>query len=236
MKTYGSTGRKVCHFFSSSNPLAFGIKMGHRVKEIKERLDSIAKDRDQFHLEVRHDEKRIVHKEAHSFVRDSDVIGRVDDKQKIIDLLMQPGDDGNVSVIPIVGIGGMGKTTLAQSVYNDKMVKTKFYPRVWISVSMDFNVKKIAKEILKSAGGVISESMSMNEVQASLQSILEKKIFFIVLNDVWNEDRNKWIGMKNLQIESGQGSKILVTTCSHNVAFVMATGPFHHIKGLPKDD
>ena len=235
VKTYGSTGRKVCRFFSFSNPLAFGIKMGHRVKKIRERLDLIAKDRDQFHLKVRHDEKHIVHRETHSFVCDSDVIGRAYDKQKIIDLLMQPGDDGNVSVIPIVGIGGIGKTTLAQSVYNDKMVKTRFYPRVWVCVSVDFNVKKLAKEILKSAGGVISESMSMNEVQASLQSILEKNRFFIVLDDVWNEDRNKWIAMKNLLIEGGQGSKILVTTRSQKVALMMASGPFHHIKGISKD-
>uniref|UniRef100_A0A7N2KTH9 Disease resistance protein RGA3 n=1 Tax=Quercus lobata TaxID=97700 RepID=A0A7N2KTH9_QUELO len=230
VKTYGSTGRKVCRFFSFSNPLAFGFKMGHRVKKIRERLDLIAKDRDQFHLKVRHDEKHIVHRETHSFVCDSDAIGRAYDKQKIIDLLMQPGDDGNVSVIPIVGIGGMGKTTLAQSVYNDKMVKIRFYPRVWVCVSVDFNVKKLAKEILKSAGGVISESMSMNEVQASLQSILEKNRFFIVLDDVWNEDRNKWIAMKNLLTEGGQGSKILVTTRSQKVASMMASGPFHHIK------
>ena len=60
--------------------------------------------------------------------------------------------------------------------------------------------------------------------------------FFCRFDDVWNEDRNKWIGMKNLLIKGGQGSKILVTTRSHKVASVMAIRPFHHIKGLPKDD
>lgn len=71
---------------------------------------------------------------THSFVRDSDVIGRDGDKQKILDLLMHPGDYGNVSVIAIVGIGGMGKTTLAQWVYNDEMIATNFDARIWVCV------------------------------------------------------------------------------------------------------
>jgi hypothetical protein len=76
----------------------------------------------------------------------------------------------------------------------------------------------------------------MDEVQASLRSNLKKKRFFIVLDDVWNEDRNKWIGLKKLLIEGANGSKIVVTTRSHKVATVMAPGPIHDLIGLPEDD
>ena len=241
VKKYGSSGsgrnRKVCCFFSSSNSLAFRNKMGHRVKGIRERLNLIANDRDRFHLEVRPDDNRIVHRETHSFVRDRDVIGRADDKQKIIDLLMLPNDNDNISVISIVGIGGLGKTTLAQWVYNDERVAENFDPRIWVCVSEDFNVLKLAKEMLnKLAGGGIRESMSLDEVQARLRSILNEKRFFIVLDDVWNEDRNKWLDLKNLLREGGHGSKILVTTRSHKVASRMAPGSIHDIGGLPDED
>ncbi|KAM3738934.1 hypothetical protein ACB098_09G167000 [Castanea mollissima] len=236
VKKYGSTSRKVCRFFSSSNSLAFRNKMGHRVKGVRERLDLIAKDRDQFHLEMRLDDNRIVHRETHSFVRDCDVIGRADDKQEIIDLLMLPNDNDNISVISIVGIGGLGKTTLAQWVYNDEWVAKNFDPKIWVCVSEDFNVLRLAKEMLnKLAGGGIRENMSLDEVQAGLRSNLNEKNFFIVLDDVWNDDRNKWIGLKNLLI-GGQGSKVLVTTRSHKVALAMAPGPIHDIKGLPEND
>ncbi|KAM3738937.1 hypothetical protein ACB098_09G167300 [Castanea mollissima] len=242
VKAYGSTGsgsgsgRKVCCFFSSSNSLAFRNKMGHRVKGIRERLDLIAKDRDQFHLEMRLDDNRIVHRETHSFVRDRDVIGRADDKQKIIDLLMLPNDNDNISVISIVGIGGLGKTTLAQCVYNDVRVATSFHPRIWVCVSENFDVLKLSKEILKSAGGGISENMSMDSVQTSLRSILKERRFLIVLDDVWNEDRDKWIELENFLREGGHGSIILVTTRSHKVASTMAPGSIHDLKGLPNKD
>ncbi|KAM3738942.1 hypothetical protein ACB098_09G167800 [Castanea mollissima] len=229
VETHGSTREKVLESvsYSSFNPLGFSYKMCHKIKGIRKRLEELAKDRALFHLEERSEDQHIVHREremTHSFVRDSNVIGRVDDKQKIITLLMHPGDNiGNVH------------TTLAQWVYNDERVAKSFDSKIWVCVSEDFNILKLAKKILKSAGGEISENMSMDEVQTSLRSILKENRFFIVLDDVWNEDHNKWIDLKNLLI-GGQGSKILVTTRSHKVAIAMAPGPIQNIKGLSDDD
>ncbi|KAL5067999.1 hypothetical protein RYX36_018886 [Vicia faba] len=116
----GTVTRKVRRFFSSSNPLVYRLKMAHNIKHIKERFDKVASDRVKFGLQINDSDNRLVKRRelTHSHVIDSDVIGRDYDKQKIIDLLLQ-GDKG-VSVIPIVGIGGLGKTTLAKAVFNDK--------------------------------------------------------------------------------------------------------------------
>ena len=128
VETHGSIDSASYTYF---NPRDFS----HKIKVIKERFEEIAKVKAQFHLVERLDDRLIVQREmTHSFVHDSDVVGRDEDKEKIIDLLMHPSEDGTVPVISIVGIGGMGKTTLAQWVYNDERVAKNFASRIWVCV------------------------------------------------------------------------------------------------------
>ena len=118
----GGIKRKVRHFFSSSNPLAFRFKMGNKMKEIRERLDKVAADADKFNLKKMGVNVPVPvlnrKRENYSFVRASDVIGRDDDKENMIQLLLHPSDEVNIFVLPVVGIGGLGKTTMAKLVYN----------------------------------------------------------------------------------------------------------------------
>ena len=118
--TRNKKAKKVRIFFSKSNQLAYGVRMGHKVKEMRERLVAIAADR-QFPLEERCEERQVRYKarqQTHSVVRAEDVIGREDDKKAILESLLNPNVKENVSVLPIVGIGGLGKTTVAQPVFN----------------------------------------------------------------------------------------------------------------------
>jgi ribosomal protein S24E len=125
-----SSSKKVRHFFSGSNPFAFRFEMAHKIKGIRKRVDYIAADKDKFNLAEQLENRKITLHErrdmTHSFVHPSNVIGRDDDKKEIIDLLMIQDGRTNVNVIPIVGIGGLGKTTLAKVVYNDEWVVSHF--------------------------------------------------------------------------------------------------------------
>lgn len=122
------------------------------MKNIRERLDKIAAEKSQFNLVERFGDMSILHREremTHSFVRASDVIGRQGDRENIVRLLIQSNDSTEtVSVIPIVGIGGLGKTTLAKLVYNDDRVVSRFHKKMWVCVSEDFDVQRLTKEIL----------------------------------------------------------------------------------------
>ena len=77
---------------------------------------------------------------------------------------MQQDADKNVSVIPIVGIGGLGKTTLAKLVYHDEGVVSHFQLRIWACVSEDFNITTLIQEILKSANVTIDENLCIDQL------------------------------------------------------------------------
>jgi flagellar biosynthesis GTPase FlhF len=102
--TYGSTSTKVRHFFSSSMMRAFPFKLAHKIKGIRERLDEIAAEKEKFNLTQQREDGRIMRQ-----LREIDK-----DKVNIINLLMHPNASKNVNVISMVGLGGLGKTTLAK--------------------------------------------------------------------------------------------------------------------------
>ena len=237
----GSSTAKVRNFLSRPKSIAFNLKMGHRVNKIRERLDKIAADKSKFNLiEVVPNAPVMLSKRemTHSFVRASNVIGRDYEKENIIGLLKQSSTDSeNVSVIPIVGIGGLGKTTLAKLVYNDERVVDHFSTKMWVCVSDEFDVEKLVKKILKEKKPDENYGeFSMEQLQIRLRNELDGEKFLLVLDDVRNEDREKWVKLKDLLMDSANGSKILVTTRKKSVASVMGSFPMQELKGLSKED
>ncbi|KAK8548574.1 hypothetical protein V6N12_061485 [Hibiscus sabdariffa] len=234
----GSTRRKVRHFFSSSNPLAFRFRIVQKIKEAKEMLDEIAINKSKFHLlEGRPPVKNVVHgqRETYSFVKTSDVIGRDEDKKNIVHFLMNPtdGEGEDVPVLPIVGIGGVGKTALAQLVFNDERVVKHFESRIWVCVAEVFDIKQLMIKTIKSATGMKCTDMNKEELHKALHDCLNDKRCFIVLDDVWSEDKRLWNELKDLLCGgAAQGSKIIVTTRSHKVAAITGTVSHYDLEHL----
>ncbi|XWS42955.1 hypothetical protein CRYUN_Cryun16bG0058400 [Craigia yunnanensis] len=110
--------KEVRIFFSSKNQFAYGLKMGHRIKAIKAKLNSIESEKKMFNLVERDRpvERPFMAKrrqQVHSFVGREEIIGRDDDKKALLKLMLESQSEENVLIIPIVGIGGLGKTALA---------------------------------------------------------------------------------------------------------------------------
>ncbi|XP_034705557.1 putative disease resistance protein RGA3 [Vitis riparia] len=231
----GGIARQVSRFFSSSNQVAFHFRMGHRIKDIRGRLDGIANDISRYNFISRATTSRRVGNtgtQTHSFVLTSEIMGRDEDKKKIIKLLLQSNNEENLSIVAIVGIGGLGKTTLAQLVYNDQEVLKHFDLRLWVCVSEDFDGNILVRNIIKSATDENVDTLGLEQLKNKLHGKLNSKKYLLVLDDVWNEDFEKWDQLRILLKVGARGSKVLVTTRNSKVASTMGIDSPYVLKGL----
>ncbi|XP_073014259.1 disease resistance protein RGA2-like [Typha latifolia] len=149
------------------------------------------------------------------------VFGRDNEKDDVINKLLNsnPTAEKNYSILPIVGVGGVGKTTLAQFVYNDERIKKHFNMRMWVCVSNNPNLILLTKKIYESTLGEKPHLDTLDYLQNKLSEKLKLQRFLLVLDDVWDDIDNVDLDTLLAPLRSGErGSMILLTTRIASVA------------------
>ncbi|PVH47299.1 hypothetical protein PAHAL_4G031700 [Panicum hallii] len=203
-------------FSRSKHVLTYPFKLSNRLKEVREKLDDIAANREQFALTEQSFDIQLARssmRETHSFVNESDIVGRDEARKEIIASILTASDSAcPLSVLPI------------------------FETKLWACVSDVFDLKKILKDIIESGTGKSNKHQNLETLQKKLCELLQGKRYFLVLDDMWNDKPSDWEDLRSLLSSGRSGSVIIITTRSLNVASLVKTLEPHDVAELPQDE
>ncbi|GAU38254.1 hypothetical protein TSUD_119340 [Trifolium subterraneum] len=233
---YANKTNQVWNFLSSPFRNIYG-EINSQMKAMCDSLQLFAQHKDILGLQNKTGKfsRRIP---SSSLVNESIMVGRKDDKETIMTMLLSESstNNNNIGVVAILGMGGVGKTTLAQLIYNDENVQEHFDLKAWTCVSEDFDILRVTKTLLESVTSRAWESNNLEFLRVELQKIVRDKRFLIVLDDLWNDNYNDWDELVTPLIKGSSGSRMIVTTRQEKVAVVAHTFPIHKLEVLSDEE
>ncbi|XP_062197801.1 putative disease resistance protein RGA1 [Phragmites australis] len=242
------------------NPLLFCMRnplhahnIGSRIKNLNQRLDGIKARSAAFdfiNLGSYKDHNRKVAssrrgtRETTGELNESGLVGEKieEDMRNLVEMLTKEEQThreyNKIMVFAIVGVGGIGKTTLAQKIFNNDIIQQEFTKKIWLSVNQDFNEAELLRRAIIEVGG---DHHAAGNAKAALVRTLKEAVkghkTLLVMDDVW--DHHAWEGVLKTPLFNilARGSCVLVTTRHDIVARGMkAVEPYHHVDKLEPED
>ena len=206
--------------------LPFIHELDSRVKDINAMIGAIMANRSKYGLEAltasssSTADQAVSHKEKRApVIEESDVVEIIDGAKKVKQMLMMKVETSTRSVVSIVGMGGLGKTTLAKNVYNQRDVHGHFDCKAWVYVSQEFRAREILLAIALQVMPLSDEEkreMGETELGQKLCEFLGEKKYLVVMDDVWSSE--VWSRLQPHFPEAKDGSKVLITTRNKEIA------------------
>ncbi|XBJ28208.1 hypothetical protein VPH35_005347 [Triticum aestivum] len=201
------------------------ITMANKMEEMRDALDVITNHHKKFKLNQGNNsnEPKVTDIRETSSTLETQIIGRTQESDIILASLFESMKN-DITVLPIYGIGGLGKTTLAKMVYNSSQFSG--YSQVWVYVSQTFDLIKIGNSIISQLSEKDKESgyTGKQMIHKSLEKLLANKKILIVLDDLWEDNISHLEELKDM-LKVGENSMVVViaTTRSEGIANKMST-------------
>ena len=234
--------------FCLRNPV-FAHKIGSRIKELNQRLEDIRKGADQFNFNINfgsYQDRRMTSQTEHSSHKamseldESAIVGKnVENDMKLLIQELITDDNNNIKVVSICGMGGIGKTTLAQKIFQETTIQEHFKTRIWLSFGKHFDNAELLRSAIKHAGRDHGEERDMSLLVRTLTDALSASKFLVVLDDIWSD--KAWSNVLCVPIRNAgrtkPGSRVLVTTRLKDLASKMGESFHqHHVSPLDEED
>lgn len=174
---------------------------------------------------------------ASLFIEEAEVVGIETARDELIGWLVEGSGTSTRKVVSVVGMGGLGKTTLARKVFDNQMVKSHFDCYAWIPVSQSYKIEELLRTMIKQFYEARKEctpegidTMDVKLLLSKSREYLQQKRYVVVFDDVWKVDF--WAAVEHALPNNTKGGRIMITTRNKDVADFCKKSSFVHVHHL----